>query len=156
MTEHATISALLAATAGEPVVFGACFSPPRFQSTFLALLRVGQRATGTGGIGGQFAINNFIAVTEDRVLLWRGPVKPEQLVAEWPRGSVTGTAVRKHWVSGGQNDWDKFILRTTMATPDGEVVVDLDEKRGGRKMLQTLGIALPPRKPARRWRPGSS
>ncbi|MCW3016924.1 MAG: hypothetical protein JWO02_4016 [Solirubrobacterales bacterium] len=152
MSTYATVTKMLEAAAGEPVRFGASFSPPRFQSTFLTLWRLGQRATGSGGIGAQFAVNNYIAVSESRVLLWRGPVQPELLLAQWPRDAVTGTAIRKHWVSGGDLGHDKWILRTTLSTPDGEVVIDLDEKQGGRKMLRSLGVKVPEQKPRRWWR----
>lgn len=137
---------------GEPVLAAMMFMAPTARSLSMIAVRTVQRAMNSGGIAAQFgAGGNLIAVTPTRVMLFRGLIQPLELIAHWPRPFVSGTAVRKHWTGSGEQLHDQWLLRTTLATPDGEVRLDLDEERGGRRMLQALGIAVPEQAKSR-WR----
>lgn len=136
----------------EPVLAGMLFMAPTATSMSMIAVRMVQRAAKSGGIGAQFsAAGNLIAVTQTRVMLFRGIVQPLELIAQWPRQLVTGVAERKHRTGNGERLIDQWLLRTTLTTPDGDVRLDLDEVRGGRTMLAALGIAVPEQSPSR-WR----
>jgi hypothetical protein len=102
MSSARTVKELVEPAAGEAVIAAGTFAPVGVRSTFMSVLRLARRATGAGGLSAQFQINNFIAVTESRVLLWQGNSGLGELIVEWPRGAVSGTAKRKHWVGAGE------------------------------------------------------
>jgi hypothetical protein len=151
MSSARTVKELVEPAAGEAVIAAGTFAPVGVRSTFMSVLRLARRATGAGGLAAQFQINNFIAVTESRVLLWQGNSGLGELIVEWPRGAVSGTAKRKHWVGAGEQLRDKWFLRSTMTTPDGQVVLDIDENGGGRNVLRKLGIDVPKRGKSKWW-----
>jgi hypothetical protein len=149
-----TLEEFLQPLVGEPVLAGMLFMAPTSTSLSMMAVRMVQRAAKAGGIGAQFSAGgNLIAVTQTRVMLFRGIVQPLELIAQWPRQSVSGSAERKHRTGNGQRQplWDQWLLRTTLTTPDGDVRVDLNEERGGRTMLAALGIAVPEQSTSR-WR----
>jgi hypothetical protein len=43
------------------------------------------------------------------------------------------------------------FLRSTMTTPDGQVVLDIDENGGGRNVLRKLGIEVPKQGKSKWW-----
>ena len=147
-----SIEQFLEPVVGEPVVAGMLFMAPTATSLSMIAVRMVQRAANSGGIAAQFSAGgNLIAVTRTRVMLFRGIVQPLELIAQWPRQFVTGSAERKHRTGSGERLIDQWLLRTTLTTPDGAVRLDLDEVRGGRAMLGALGIAVPEQQTSR-WR----
>ena len=139
-----TTEARLSIVAGEPVTDGMMFMSTTSRSLLGMALRPLLRAAGKGGIGAKFgAGGNLIGVTATRVLLYRGLVDPFVVIAEWPRSVVTGDAVRKTWVGRGEQLHSQDLFKTTLHTPDGDVKLELDQKRGGEKMLKALGISIP-------------
>ncbi len=124
---------------GGPVLAGMLFMAPTARSLSMVALRLAQRALKSGWH--RCAVRrrgNLIAVTTTRVMLFRGIIQPLELIAQWPRPFVSGAAERKHWTGSGEQLHEQWLLRTTLTTPDGDVRLDLDEERGGRKMLEAL------------------
>lgn len=140
---------------GEPIVRALFFQSARARSMTTVLFRLGQRSAGRGGLNAQIGQGNAVVVTATRVVLVRGLQEPYECFGDWPRASVSGTAVRKHIVTTGnmvRRDSEQWMLRTTLMTPDGAVTFDMDEERGGRPMLKALGVPLPPLKKDTWWR----
>lgn len=150
---------ILEPVVGEPIVRALFFQSSYARSMATVVLRLGQRAAGSGGLDAQIGQGNFVVVTATRVVLLRGLQAPYESIGEWSRSSVTGSAVRKHLTSTRRSAWtdqlhtsEQWMLRTTLQTPDGPITFDIDEERGGRPMLKALGVALPPLKKATWWR----
>jgi hypothetical protein len=156
-TVEDSFTELLQPLVGEPLVAAQAFQSSRAHSLAVIVLRLGQRAAGTGGLNAQIGPgSNLIAITATRVVLVRRPGRePYVVFGDWPRDSVSGAAVRKHLTDNGRrggHNFNQWMLRTTLQTPDGPVTFDLDEERGGRDTLAALGVPLPELKPKTWWR----
>lgn len=142
--QYRSVATFLEPVLCEPVAAAMPFMSTTSRSLLRTTVRAVQRASHRGGIEARFSPGgNYIAVTTTRVVLLRGPTEPLELLAQWPRHHVSGTARRKHWVGSGEELHDQRLLRTTLVVPGGEVRFDLDEQRGGCEMLAALGITVP-------------